>query len=346
MRTFTCPECANLLFFENSRCVVCGTGVGYDRDAGSMVRVEPSGRCSNALLAGCNWTSSDGALCGCCALTRTRPDDDDTEALTGFAAAENAKRRLLFQLDDLGLPVTTRAQDPEKGLAFDLLSSRDRPVTIGHADGVITIDVAEGHDSYREDLRARLDEPYRTLLGHFRHEIGHWYWNRLIDQEPAHDRFRQLFGDERQDYQQALKKHYATPTDTGWANDHVSHYAAAHPWEDWAETFAHLLHIRDTTQTAADLGLMIAGTSIAPHPATSVDAIPDEHNDDFVSLVSTWIPLSRALNQLNRSMGKDDLYPFALSPAAHEKLRFTNEVITGKRHHARRKHHSTHHPIQ
>ncbi|MEU0796403.1 putative zinc-binding metallopeptidase [Amycolatopsis sp. NPDC005961] len=327
MRTFTCPECANLLFFENSRCVVCGTAVRYDRATRAMVEAEDSHGCANAELAGCNWTAAEGMLCGCCALTRTRPDDGDDRALDAFRRAEAAKRRLVYQLDDLRLPVTDRTADPRQGLAFDLLSSRDRPVTTGHAGGVITIDLAEGDDSHREAVRARLDEPYRTLLGHFRHEVGHWYWDRLVADGPALPEFRRLFGDERADYRQALSDHYATTPGTAWAESHVSHYAAAHPWEDWAETFAHLLHIRDTVQTAAAVGVLVAGDPIEPHRSTPVDAIPDEHGDDLDVLLATWTPLSRALNQLNRSMGKDDLYPFVLAPRVHAKLKFVDDLV-------------------
>ncbi|WP_410608172.1 putative zinc-binding metallopeptidase [Amycolatopsis sp. lyj-109] len=328
MRTFTCPECANLLFFENSECVVCGTGVAYDRATRSMTRAAEAVACANAELAGCNWVAAGGPLCGCCALTRTRPHDEDDRARPAFRAAEAAKRRLVHQLDDLGLAVVSRTDDPEHGLAFDLLSSAEQPVTTGHAAGVVTIDLAEGDDGYREELRVRLAEPYRTLLGHFRHEIGHWYWDRLIAGRPVLERFRSLFGDERADYRQALAEHYATAPDADWNESHVSHYAAAHPWEDWAETFAHLLHIRDTVQTAASFGVLVAGTPIAPHPGSPVDAVPEESGGSFDALVATWIPLSRAVNQLNRSMGKADLYPFAFSPAVQAKLRFADELVT------------------
>ena len=114
-------------------------------------------------------------------LTRTRPANDDVKGLGAFARTEAAKRRLLFQLDALGLPVVGRDVDPEHGLAFDLLSSEHRPVITGHDDGLITLDLAEGDDGYRESLRVRLDEPYRTLLGHLRHEVGHYYWDVLVE---------------------------------------------------------------------------------------------------------------------------------------------------------------------
>ncbi|OLR94003.1 zinc-binding metallopeptidase family protein [Actinokineospora bangkokensis] len=315
MRSFSCPECGNVLFFENSSCVVCGTEVGYLRSARAMVRA--AARCANAELAGCNWVpAADGELCGCCALTRTRPADSDPAGLATFATAEAAKRRLLHQLDDLGLD--------SGGVTFDLLSSSESPVTTGHATGVITLDVAEGDDAHREQLRAQLDEPYRTVLGHFRHEIGHYFWEQLVRDDP--DAFRELFGDERADYQEALKEHYAGPPPEGWQEDYVSTYATAHPWEDWAETFAHLLHIRDTVQTAAAFGVLVAGTPIAPHPDTPVDALPRDHLP-FTELIDTWVPLSRAANQLNRSMGKDDLYPFVLSPAVLTKLSFVDGLV-------------------
>ena len=322
MRSFTCPSCGNLLFFENSTCVVCGTAVGYSRADRALLAVDGHHRCANAVLAGCNWvTDSPGTLCDCCALTRTRPADGD--APEAFVRAEAAKRRLLHQLDDLGLPVGD--------VAFDLLSSEAEHVITGHASGLITIDLAEGVDSHREAMREQMAEPYRTLLGHFRHEVGHWYWEVLVDRAGGHDRFREVFGDERADYQEALRKHYAGTPEPGWNATHVSTYATSHPWEDWAETFAHLLHIRDTVQTAAAYGVRVAGRDIPPHPLAPVDAEPREQDEEFDQLIDTWLPLSRAVNQLNRSMGKDDLYPFVLSPLVLAKLRLVDSLVVGAR---------------
>jgi hypothetical protein len=318
MRSFTCPSCGNLLFFENSSCLVCGTPVGYSRRDRALVALDGRQRCANAALAGCNWVVDDsGPLCGCCALTRTRPADGD--AVEAFARAEAAKRRLVHQLDDLGLPTGE--------VVFDLLSSDAEHVITGHASGVITIDLAEGVDSHREAMRAQLAEPYRTLLGHFRHEVGHWYWEVLIDRAGLHAEFREVFGDERADYQEALREHYSSAPEPGWNRSYVSTYAASHPWEDWAETFAHLLHVRDTVQTAGAYGVLVAGRDIAPHPHTPVDAAPSEDGTGFDELIDTWVPLSRAVNQLNRSMGKDDLYPFVLTPKVRSKLRFVDALV-------------------
>jgi len=348
VRAFACPRCRSLVFFENSMCVTCGSALAFDRASAQivslvasgtrLVHVDGSGRefgpCANLASAGCNWLAATGAgedLCGCCELTRTRPPDEDEEAVAAFARAEAAKRRLLFQLDGLGLPTTSRRVDPTRGLAFDLLSSRYQPVTTGHDGGVITIDLAEGDDAHREWVRARLDEPYRTLLGHLRHEIGHWYWGLLVDATPSLTRFRRLFGDETQDYGQALSRHYGSAGDPDWTATYVSHYATAHPWEDWAETFAHYLHIRDALQTSVAWGVSVAGPDLDLSVAWDAQLVVDpvDEADEFDELIRAWLPLTYALNAENRAMGKDDLYPFVLAPAVIDKLRFVHAVVTG-----------------
>jgi hypothetical protein len=225
-------------------------GAGYSRSKRELVALDGHARCANADIARCNWPAdAPGELCDSCALTRTRPAAD-TAAMAAFADAEAAKRRLVHQLDDLGLKTD--------GVVFDLLSSAEQPVTTGHADGVVTIDLAEGDDAHREALRVQLAEPYRTMLGHLRHETGHWYWTVLVEPDPS--RFRALFGDERADYGEALQRHYSSPPPAGWEENYVSAYATAHPWEDWAESFAHYLHIRDTLQTAAAFRDAAGGT--------------------------------------------------------------------------------------
>jgi hypothetical protein len=288
--------------------------------------------CGNLVLAACNWLAeAPNPLCSCCALTRTRPARADRAGLAAFARTEAAKRRLVFQLDALGLPSTDRATDPVHGLAFDLLSSGDGPVITGHVSGVITIDLAEGDDEHREARRVRLAEPYRTLLGHLRHEVGHWYWDVLVARTPYLDGFRAQFGDERADYRAARAAHYARPVGDDWIRDYVSHYAAAHPWEDWAETFAHYLHIRDTRQTAAAWGVRVDGPDLDLALAwdAPVAAAPSDRSEGFDEIVRTWLPLTYALNAVNRSMGKGDLYPFVLGPTVLDKLRFVHQVVSG-----------------
>jgi len=287
-------------------CLNCGTALGFQWPERRIVESEGKPRCANERLAECNWIApSPGALCACCALTRTRPADHDPEGLEGFATAEAAKRRLLFELGELGLPIGD-------DLRFDLLSSRDEPVTTGHANGLITLDLAETDDAHRERMREEMGEPYRTVLGHLRHEVGHYYWMMLAPDEDARERARRLFGDEREDYQAALDRHYAQGPPPDWPERHVSAYGTMHPMEDWAETFAHYLHIRDTLQTAQAFGLN-AG-----------------HGADMASMIDAWLPLTYALNQINRSMGRDDLYPFVLAPAVMDKLALVHALAYGR----------------
>lgn len=324
MRSFTCAVCGNLLAFDNSVCLRCGTPIGYAPLQRTLVPLDGAHtRCGNAGRAGCNWLVPPGGgdLCDSCLLTRVRPADDDLEAQPAFAVAEAAKRRLVFQLDDLHLP-----HDPAV-LGFNLLSSATEPVITGHADGVITLDLAEGDDAHREALRNQMDEPYRTLLGHFRHETGHYYWTVLVERTPARQSFRELFGDERQDYGESLRHHYDNGPPPGWEETYVSAYATAHPWEDWAESFAHYLHIRDTLQTAASFGVVVAGPDV---PGEVLAAVPLDEPDDFDDLIATWHPFTLAMNAVNRSMGSDDLYPFVLAPAVLGKLRFVHRLITAQ----------------
>ncbi len=312
MRSFRCQVCDSQLFFENSLCVACGTALGFSRAERAIVPVDESGQyvdqaglvwhvCRNLNLSGCTWLAPfDGGQCAACDLTRTRPADDDLQGIAQFARAEAAKRHLIVELDSRGFAVD--------GLVFDMLSSTTtgaEGVVIGHADGVITIDIAETDDARRERIRDNLGEPYRTMLGHLRHEVGHFVQMRLVTGERL-GACRALFGDETADYQAAIDRHYAEGSPEGWAASYITTYATMHPFEDFAETFAHYLHISDTCETAAEQGLI----TVAPAAFSS-----------FRDLVrGVWIPLSIALNQINRSMGKDDLYPFVIPEPVLDKL--------------------------
>ena len=328
MRDFLCPHCGQRLAFENSLCLKCGSNLGFDLDARDFVVVgtdgltggtEPRTYCANLNLASCNWLApAAGELCASCSLTRTRPADQDLVGLPEFAAAEAAKRRLVVELSELGLPITDRRQDPVAGLCFDLLSSEHEQVMTGHDNGVITLDLAESDDVHREQLRVSMDEPYRTLLGHFRHEIGHYYFTVLAEQGPARAQFEQLFGDPDADYQAALDRHYSQGAPDGWREDYVSSYATMHPAEDWAETFAHYLHIRDTIDTAAAFGFAPAGATLDR---------PLAGDTGFDHIIELWLPLSWSLNMVNRSMGHADLYPFVLQPAVIQKMRLVHHLV-------------------
>jgi hypothetical protein len=197
----------------------------------------------------------------------------------------------------------------------------------GHDNGLITLNIAEADDAEREKRRVNLHEPYRTLLGHFRHESAHYYWDQLIANTPRLAPFRELFGDETQDYAAALQKHYNQGAPADWQKQWVSAYASSHPWEDWAETWAHYLHIVDTIETAASFGI-----SLAPkHPAAkTMTADPKKvvrPGTGFDTILENWLPLTYALNSLNRGMGLPDLYPFVLSAPVTDKLHFIHETI-------------------
>jgi len=335
VRAFTCPDCSSLVPFESTRCLVSDTDLGYSRRDRAMLALRDGRtadglvRCVNAEIAACNWlTTPDRPLCDCCALTRTRPADGDTDALAAFAGTEAAKRRLLHQLDDLELPVVGRDQDPEGGLAFDLLSSVHENVVIGHASGVVTIDLAEGDDGYREQIRVRLAEPYRTMLGHFRHEIGHYYWDKLVEGSRFLEPFRAKFGDERASYADAVTVHYRDGAPKDWRDRFISSYASMHPWEDWAESWAHYLHMVDTLETARSFGLALQpkgeGGSKTADLAIKARRVSLADIDD---MLAAWPALTIALNSLNRSLGLPDPYPFAPPAPALDKIRFVHEVI-------------------
>ncbi len=326
MRVFTCETCGSELFFENSVCVSCGSAVGYSRPNRQMVTVSAEQPiCANLNRCGCNWIAepgSPGGLCFNCTLTRTRPAEDDTDGVAQYWVAEGAKRRLVFELDELGLPV--KVSDGYLGLAFDLLSSSRSRVTTGYENGVITLDLAESNDAHREALRESMDEPYRTVLGHFRHEIGHYYCELLALTTDRRDEFRALFGDETVSYADALQQHYTGGgAPDAWQQDYISAYATMHPLEDFAEVFAHLLHIADTLQTAGEFGLLGPSWGVL-----SSDGSVDLTLIPMARLITqVWLPLTKGLNQINRSMGRDDLYPFVLAEPVLAKLAFVADLV-------------------
>ena len=336
MRDFTCPNCGQRLAFENSVCLNCHSALGFSLDDMALLVIAPGPEsehagavdesryqlCANLHLAECNWLVEKGPvplLCTSCVLTTVRPNDGDAKAMAAFAAAEKAKRRLIAELHELKLPIIGRDEDPDYGLAFELLSSENEKVFTGHDNGLITLDLAEGDDVHREQLRINMAEPYRTLLGHFRHEIGHYYFYRLVGTSADHtQRFTELFGDPNLDYQAALDRHYGEGAPAGWEENFVSSYATMHPAEDWAVTFAHYLLSRDTLDTSAAFGFAPAGATFQQRTLGP---------SGFDTIIDLWLPLAWALNMENRSMGKDDLYPFVLPPPVLEKMRFIHEVI-------------------
>jgi hypothetical protein len=349
MKVFHCDHCGHLLFFENTQCVRCGHTVAYLPDLAVVGSLDgnPDGTwqspikraggrryrlCDNYTAHNvCNWAIAEGdahSLCVSCRLTRVIPDLSDEAHRPVWYRLEVAKRRLVFTLMALGLPVSSREEEPDRGLAFEFLADDSAgPVMTGHAAGVITVNIAEADDSEREKRRVSLNEPYRTLAGHLRHESGHYYWDRLIAGSEQLNAFRAAFGDERPDYGLALQRHYANGPAADWANHHISAYASAHPLEDWAETWAHYLHMVDTLETAAACGFSLRPqrTDEPALPALPPFVVSDQL--PFDQLIERWFPLTYALNNLTRGLGFADAYPFVLSTAAVEKLRFVHDCV-------------------
>jgi hypothetical protein len=347
MRLFKCQACQQILYFENTACERCSNRLGYLPGEGVLSALRADGDswralaaprdayryCANEAYGACNWlidAASAQPLCLCCRHNRTIPDLAVPANLVGWRKIEVAQHCLFYSLVRLHLPLATRADDPA-GLAFDVLADpldvQGPRVTTGHDNGLITLALAEADDAHREKNRVELHEPYRTLLGHFRHEIGHYFWDRLVGDGGRLDEFRAVFGDERQDYGQALQRHYADGPPADWQQRFVSGYAASHPWEDFAETWAHYLHIVDTLEIAGAFGM---STRPALTKGDELDAKVDfdpYRATCIAQLVDSWMPLSLALNSLNRAMGQLDLYPFVLSSPAIDKLGFVHGLV-------------------
>jgi hypothetical protein len=213
-------------------------------------------------------------------------------------------------------------------LAFLFLRQIDaaKPVLTGHDSGEITINAIESDPVQRERSKHELHEPYRTLLGHFRHESGHYYWDLLIAGTSFLEPFRSIFGDDRLDYGEALQRHYSDGPKANWQKAYVSGYATMHPWEDWAETWAHYLHMVDLLHTGRSWKVNIGGFS----DQRVADEIPHEAQltDEFAMMIDEWVPLTLLANSLSRSLGHEDVYPFALSYEALRKMQFVHQVVT------------------
>ncbi|AMO24520.1 putative zinc-binding metallopeptidase [Ramlibacter solisilvae] len=354
-RTYRCGRCENQVFFRNSQCLSCRSDLGFLPDEGRIAALQPGPESGTWLAAGrdevlkfcgnrtapaaCNWmmlARNPQTLCMACRLTRTIPNLADPDNARYWAAIEIAKRRLVSQLIALNLPVRSKvSEDPERGLMFDFLRSPPGGprVMTGHAGGLITINVEEADDAKREQIKHALREPYRTLLGHFRHEVGHYYWDRLVWDTPWLEPFRRLFGDERASYAEALKRNYEQGPPADWADAHISAYATMHPWEDWAETWAHYLHVVDSLGTAMGFGLEaedIEG-SVQPFTEEALYAPDDPDASRFLAVLNGWIEMTMVLNELARSMGQPDFYPFVMSRPVVAKLQFIQIVVRNAR---------------
>ncbi|MCB1670347.1 MAG: putative zinc-binding metallopeptidase [Gammaproteobacteria bacterium] len=337
MKNFECA-CGQTVYFENDYCLSClrrlaydplqnriltltvfnpRTGSGTDTE-GNKVRL-----CKNDIDYGvCNWlvTTTDNDFCLSCSLNHMIPNLLAPDRRDWWARMEQAKRKLLYTLLTVGLPVVNKENDPEGGLAFEFIEDKssnpnveNELVLTGHMNGLITVNIAEADSVKREQARQSLGESYRTLLGHFRHESGHYYFWKLINNDQSRAGFRDLFGDETADYQQAMDNYYANRDSMTRDPRMISHYAQSHPLEDWAECWAHYLHMIDTLETAEAFNIR--------------NSQGDADRSTIDSMLARWGDLTLMLNALNRSMGMGDAYPFILSDLTLRKIRFVHSLV-------------------
>ena len=350
MKLFTCTHCSSRVFFENSSCETCKSILGFSTREQSMIafevsadgvwhRLGPEGGapyrpCVNTAEGVCNWLvplDSPHQHCVSCRTTHTIPALSKPENRAYWAKLEQAKRRLFFTLLELGLPVPNKLDDPANGLSFEFLEETSSQVRVltGHDEGVITLNIAEADDARREQIRLAMHEPYRTLLGHFRHEIGHYYWDRLVRGTKWIDEYRSLFGDETVDYAESLQRHYANPP-IDWPQHFISVYASCHSWEDWAESWAHYLHMVDGLETAASWGLHLEH-ALPIGPALTAQPLDPDSPDVSGTTIEQWLPVSQFINAMDRSLGAQDSYPFIVIEPVVTKLNFIHRVVKAAR---------------
>src|SRR5450432_998379 len=348
MKLYTCSNCHSLIYFENNVCLNCKYPLGFDANTLSLITLvseknnifssaqnkEQKFRyCKNSEYSTCNWlipASSNAAYCQACDLNRIIPDLNKYENLRRWKNIEIAKHRLVYSLLRLRLPVQKKIGDEESGIAFDFLAdtSPKEKVMTGHDNGVITLNIEEADEAERAKHKQDLGERYRTLLGHFRHEIGHYYWEVLIKNSDRIEKYRSLFGNEEIDYTEALEIYYKNGAPVNWSESFISPYATSHSWEDWAETWAHYLHLMDTLETAYSFGIAINPKKGIDHQELQANISRDPYTiDSFDEIVKMWLPVTFAVNSLNRSMGHQDFYPFIISSVVIEKLSFIHEQV-------------------
>ena len=307
-------RCGQTVFFDNHTCGNCGRELGFDPASLTMFAAGPDedllSFCANRSSASrCNWLAASAAgQCLSCRTSKIIPALSKPSNRKRWRKLEHAKRRLLYELLYLGLPVDdSRLQFVFKEDQQSNPNVTEDHVAIGHMNGVITINAAEADDVYREQMRQKMNEPYRTLLGHFRHESGHYYFNVVVTADKRAEA-RALFGDESASYAAALDNYYNNGPRHGWQSDYISSYASSHPAEDWAECWAHYLHIQAVLEVAESTGL---GTGRS---------------------TATWqqhfIDLALALNEIMRSMGLADVYPFVITAPIARKIEFIHQQVS------------------
>jgi hypothetical protein len=351
VKLFICQFCGNVLYFENRACGRCGHRLAFLPEKVTLSALEGDGAslntswktladggegrvlCANASFDACNWLIEPGETSGYCRACRHNgivPDLSEPSRLAAWRELELAKHRLFYSLIRWKLPLKTRSEDPAHGLIFNFLAddpAAGQKVMTGHDNGLITIALTEADDIERERRRLTMGEPYRTLLGHFRHEVGHYFWDVLVRDGGKLDACRAVFGDDSMDYGKALKRHYAEGPPPDWQQRFVSAYATTHPWEDFAETWAHYLHVVDTLEMASEFGMEVRPPADQIGGLSARIALDPYRTENFDAIVAAWLPFTFAMNSVARAMGTRDLYPFILSPEVIRKLSFIHDLV-------------------
>ena len=349
MKLFQCQNCNNTVYFENYSCRKCGCKLGFLDKEMSLIALDQNLSqwllnsqnntlfmyCSNHQHGVCNWLVEVGtsSLCKACELNHIIPSLQINKNKEKWEKLEIAKHRLIFQLMQLQLPIESKMIYKDSGFSFNFLSNEDavgenKNLMTGHANGIITILLSEADTVLLEKMKKDMDERYRTLIGHFRHEVGHYYWERLIcDNQYLLDQYRVYFGDERVSYTDALDIHYKNGPISNWQNSFISEYASSHPWEDWAETWAHYLHLMDTLETAYYFGLKVNARQTSDNPIQMEAFFDPYQENNFEKIVESCIPLYFAINSMNRSMGIADVYPFVISEPVIKKMNFIHQTV-------------------
>jgi hypothetical protein len=345
MRTYPCL-CGNLLFYDNSHCLACNREVGYCPACQNLVALLTDNNgaitcgnpeCGAALVKCANYVehqvcnrcialpvTEPAGLCDCCRFNQTIPDLTVPGNLQKWYRLESAKRRLFYDLNLLGLPYGTTADGIKPELSFDFkadvipkanlwrnLAATERVYT-GHANGNITINLREADEVEREKLRVDLGESKRTLIGHFRHEVGHFYWDVLVKGRREEECI-QVFGDHNNPtYSDALERYYKEGPLADWDQSYISAYSTMHPWEDFAETWAVYLSMVGALDTAWHMGL---GSTFDPQTC------------NLEGMIKRYQQVGVALNEMNRSMGLLDLVPEIIVPPVVVKLQFIHDLV-------------------
>lgn len=316
MQRFSCPACGTAAYFHNLTCV-CGQPLFFDPEA--RVMLNQGEACANRPTISCNWIADGGQYCRSCAMSYVVPDLNVGDNLLMLARAESAKRWVLANLScwqwftnaDVG-------RRPRFLMLSEYTSGRSEQIMMGHAAGEITINVTEADELIRLQRQRELGEQYRSMVGHFRHELAHFCFDRLSLSPEFLSEFRELFGDERQDYGTALLRHYEAPLAPG--EDYITPYSTAHPHEDWAETVAHLLHLVDFSDSFVSAGLAMRGVPEGFTPYSE----PDTNR-----LINVATEIAIAINDINRALDNSDLYPFVLTGPVRQKLSFAHRWMRG-----------------